>query len=99
VCKHYCDTVNSNIELFLKDKARSMELWLESAEEDFSEFWERIGAEGDLSASLEEWTRSYNASDPKEAPDKQFEPPPLSVRAARKAVRIARKFPDFIRKA
>lgn len=94
VCRHYWDTVNSNIELFLRDKS-SLEFWLESAEKDFQEFWERIGAVGDLSACLEEWSRKYNASGSEE---EEFEPP-LPVRIVRKAVRVVQKFPVFLRKA
>lgn len=109
VCKHYCDTVNSNIKLFLKNKTRSMEFWLQSAEKNFREFWSRIGAEGDLSAALEEWNQKYNASDQGEAPDSKAatERPSLMsrkstsfpVRASRKVVRIVRKLPDFLRAA
>lgn len=92
ICRHYCDTVNSNIELFLKDKTKAMEFWLESAEEDFRKFWKRIGAEGDLSASLQEWKRKYNALD-REGDET------LPIRTAKKAVRIARKLPGFLRRA
>jgi hypothetical protein len=107
-CKHYCDTVNTNIELFVKDKTKKMEFRLESAEDDFRRFWERIGAEGDMSASMQEWGRKYNASDSKEAPEEEApeeeapeeEAPQISslpVRAIRKAVRAAREFPTFLR--
>lgn len=109
VCKHYYDTVNSNIELFLKDKPRSMKFWLGSAEEDFREFWDQIEAEGNRSAALMEWGRSYNASDQENAPDpEQATDRPslmsrksssLPARAVRKAVRIVQKFPDFVRAA
>jgi len=103
VCEHYCETVNSNIELFLKNK-RSMEVRLGSAEEDFREFWERIGAKGDLSASLREWSRKHNASNPDEAPTsrgsaKSREVSSFPVRAAKKAVRIVQKLPNFLRAA
>ncbi len=98
VCRHFWDTVNSNIELFLRDKD-SMEFWLDSVEEDFQEFWERIGAEGDLSAALKEWSRKYNASDPEKAPKKGVDLSYLPVRAAKKAARVVRKLPDFLRAA
>jgi len=101
MCRHYCDTVNTNIELFLNDKSRSMEFRLESADEDFREFWDRIGAEGSLSSSLQEWNRKYNASDPEEAPEEDSEEDSLAlpIRAAKKAVRVVRKFPHFVRAA
>lgn len=97
VCRHYCDTVNANIDLFLKDKGRSMEFRLESAEDNFREFWNRIGAEGDLSAALQEWGQKYNASDLEEDPE--AEPSPLPIRVAKKAVRVMQKFPRFVRTA
>lgn len=58
----YIDTVESNIELFLKDKSNTMMFRLESAAEDFKNFWERISAEGDLESALAEWQVNYNAS-------------------------------------
>ena len=58
----YCDTVNSNIEHFLKDKTHKMEFKLESAKQDFQRFWDLIGAEGALAAALAEFNISYNAS-------------------------------------
>jgi hypothetical protein len=62
VCLDYCDTVNSNIRAFLKDKTKKMEFRLEIAKDDFRQFWNRIGAEGDLDAALAEWDVSHNAS-------------------------------------
>lgn len=58
----YCDTVHSNIELFLKDKTRKMDFNLENARQDFKKFWEGIGAEGDLNAALSEFETRHNAS-------------------------------------
>jgi hypothetical protein len=94
VGRHYCDTVNSNIRLFLKDKTKTMEFHLESAEEDFQKFWKQIGAEGDLPKSLQEWRRKYNASDPKKYLGKPSE---VMFRTAHKVARIVQKFPDFVR--
>lgn len=62
VALDYIDTIESNIELFLKDKSNSIKFSLESAAEDFKNFWERIGAEGDLESALAEWQVNYNAS-------------------------------------
>ena len=64
VCLDYCDTVNSNIEMFLKDKTKKMELYIENASQGFRTFWERIGAEGDIDAALSEFDIAYNASIP-----------------------------------
>lgn len=56
------DTINMNIESFLKDKTRKMNFSLENGPQDFRIFWENIGASGDLDASLGEWQRTYNKS-------------------------------------
>ena len=58
----YCDTVDSNIALFLKDKSRKMNFELEKAEVHFKEFWALIGAEGDMSSAIREFSFSYNKS-------------------------------------
>lgn len=58
----YCKTVNSNIELFLRDKPHTMVVHLENAGADFSQFWHWIGAVGDLDAALGEWSVSHNSS-------------------------------------
>lgn len=103
VCRHYVDTVNSNIESFLRDKTNCMSFRLETAQEDFPEFWDRVGATGDLPSSLREWNRKYNASDPSETPSKTDsgtkDVPSLPMRALKKAGRIARKLPNFLRDA
>jgi hypothetical protein len=62
LCLDYCKTVNSNIELFLKDKPLKMDFALENAENDFTQFWQRIGAEGDFQRALAEWKVSHNSS-------------------------------------
>jgi hypothetical protein len=58
----YLDTVNSNIELFLRDKTKVMIFSLENSKEDFKKFWDMIGARGDLESSLSEFNVNYNAS-------------------------------------
>ena len=60
----YIDTVEANIALFLKDKGKgkTMEFNLTTAKSDFESFWNRIRAEGDLQAALNEWDVIYNAS-------------------------------------
>jgi hypothetical protein len=64
LCLDYCDTVTSNIELFLKDKSSRMDFFLEDAKTDYREFWNRIGAEGDLEAAIAEFEIKYNATMP-----------------------------------
>jgi hypothetical protein len=62
ICKDYVDTVNSNIEHFLKDKSHKMYFPMENAKDQFEKFWTKIGAEGDLQAALTEWDVQHNAS-------------------------------------
>ncbi len=62
VARDYCDTVNRNIELFLKDKSQTMRFQLEDAQTQFGEFWERISAEGDFEAACAEFKIQHNAS-------------------------------------
>lgn len=62
LARDYIDTVESNIALFLKDKSHTMQFDLANATEDFTRFWQRIQAQGDLDAALAEWAISYNAS-------------------------------------
>jgi hypothetical protein len=64
LCLDYCDTVTSNIELFLKAKSHRMNFILEDAKKDYREFWDRIGAEGDFEAALSEFDIKYNATIP-----------------------------------
>ncbi len=58
----YLDTIEANIELFLKDKENKMYFPLERAAEAFRTFWQQIGAEGNLEAALMAWQTRYNAS-------------------------------------
>lgn len=57
----YCETVNSNIKAFLKDKPNKMDFYLENAENNWKMFWDWIKAEGSLGTALEEWKVKYNA--------------------------------------
>jgi hypothetical protein len=65
VATDYCATVNSNIELFLKDKSKQMKFRLESAQQDFPVFCDRIGATGDLAAALSEFTVRHDDTAPR----------------------------------
>jgi hypothetical protein len=58
----YWQTVNDNIEFFLRDKPHKMTMWLHDIKRPFADFWEAIGAEGDLTASLSEWDVRHNAT-------------------------------------
>ena len=91
VAKDYCDTVNSNIALFLKDRSRKMTFDLENASQDFPKFWDLIGAEGDLNAAMAEFDVSHNAH--------HYRKHGTFLRGVNKLMRIAGKFPRFIRNA
>lgn len=58
----YINTIESNIQLFLKDKTHKMNFSLENAATDFKIFWENINAAGDLQKALAEWNVFHNAS-------------------------------------
>ena len=62
IANDYIETVDSNIRLFLKDKSNKMDISVETIHSDFTDFWSRIGAEGDLDKALNEWQTNYNAS-------------------------------------
>ena len=90
VALDYVETVNTNIEFFLRTKSKKMNVNLESIKEDFVRFWERIGAEGDRSAALAEFDVRHNAS-PKE--------PSKARRRYQKARRVIKALPEFLRDA
>ena len=52
-------SINADIKLFLKDKDY-LTVNLEKIEDDFPEFWGKIGAEGDLDAAMGEWHARHN---------------------------------------
>ena len=56
----YIATVTANIDLFLRDKTQKMDFTLENAGDDFREFWNRIGAQGDFEAGLAEFQVRHN---------------------------------------
>jgi len=63
VANDYCDTVNANIELFLRDKTRKMKFSLENAKQDWPVFWKFVGAEGNVDKALSEFDVRYNATE------------------------------------
>jgi hypothetical protein len=90
VCLDYCDTVNSNIQMFLKDKTHRMDFRLENAREDFARFWEMIGAEGDFDAAIAEFDIRHNAS----GQEKRMSP---IIAFLRKLRRIVMNLPNYLR--
>lgn len=101
VCRHYWETINSNIEMFLKGKSKKMTFHLETAEKDFQRFWSEIGAEGNLEAAINEWGHEYNASR-KDGNTGSISGKSLSrtpLRLLKKVGRIIVKFPRFVSEA
>lgn len=94
VALDYCDTVNSNIELFMKDKTQIMEFNIEDAKNDFKKFWDLINAEGNIDAALAEYDICYNNTPTSKIKQKQL---PLLLRALKKLNRLVVKFPGFIK--
>jgi len=62
IANDYLETVDSNIKFFLSDKSNKMDISLENVKTDFTEFWNRINAQGELEKALAEWDINYNAS-------------------------------------
>lgn len=60
ICNDYYDTVNANIELFLKDKTNKLTVTLENIEEGFTEFWNKIPAEGNFEDAIMEFRQKHN---------------------------------------
>lgn len=64
IASDYVETVEANIRFFLKDKPLQMSFHLEGAAELFPQFCERIGAEVNIQAAIDEFSRNYNATEP-----------------------------------
>jgi hypothetical protein len=62
VSRDYYDTVNANIQSFLKDKTNKMTVLLEYLTEDFKGFWELIDARGNLEMALTTASKRHNIS-------------------------------------
>jgi hypothetical protein len=62
VCSDYYDTVNSNIELFLKNKTQKIEIHLDNIKQGFQQLWNLIGAQGDLDLALQSFDEHHNKS-------------------------------------
>lgn len=92
----YCDTIASNIALFLKDKTKTLEFALENAQADFTAFWNYIDAEGDLASALSEFDVKHNATNqPSDTPSSEQKN--LPVRVVAKLARVISNFPDYVR--
>jgi hypothetical protein len=95
VALDYCETVNSNIAMFLRDKTNQIHVTLENIRADFTEFWHWIGAQGDLALALAEFGIKHHATRPLPMGD-----PTTTVRyVLRKARRIVKKFPSYLKNA
>lgn len=86
----YCNTVNSNIDFFLKDKSKQITITIENIEQGFSEFWSRINAEGDISAALKELNTKHNATKQPRESKKEALLPRISGKIRRLVVNLPR---------
>lgn len=62
MCRDYVDSVNSNIQAFMKGKSKTCSVRMEKISEDFPQFWSLSKAEGDLDRAMAEWATAYNKS-------------------------------------
>jgi len=62
LCYDYVDTVTINIENFLQHQPQHLTIQLENISEGFVEFWNAIGAKGNLDAALESFNKKHNTS-------------------------------------
>lgn len=92
----YVETVNSNIELFMRDKPLTMDFALENAAADLAVFWERIKAEGDISSAVAEFDVSHNATDGRTFERKKHRA--ASPKRRRGARRLMRALPPSLRR-
>jgi hypothetical protein len=92
VALDYYETVNSNIDLFLKDKSKKITINLENIDEGFLEFWNLINAQGDLGAALAEFNTRYNATKESKADKKK-----IFFRIIAKLKRALIEFPKYIK--
>ena len=60
MCMDYVETVNSNIDAFLKDKPLKITIELKHIKPDFKTFWNAIEAEGNLELALKEFDTKHN---------------------------------------
>lgn len=65
MARSYTSTVTSNIELFLKDKSRVSEIWLETLPHDLARVWKEVGAIGDLDSAVRIASTTHNARPPR----------------------------------
>lgn len=97
VARDYVHTVESNINLFLRDKTNKITVELNEVKEKFPLIWQKIGAKGDYDKAFNELDVRYNYAGsgndlrPKEA----F----LLKRILKKTQRIITKIPGFLRNA
>jgi hypothetical protein len=65
VCSDYYDAVNSNIELFLKDKTKKITINLKDVNAGFGEMWSLMGAQGNWDKAIELLGEHYNRTEKK----------------------------------
>ncbi len=102
ICEDMIDTINTNIELFLKDKSNQISIDLEDVTSGFRQFWDDIGAEGDEISALASWDTRHNANEPIKGQEYTLRPKyantPLTIRKVMfKISRLIYNFPKYVR--
>jgi len=90
-CYDYVDTVNENIEAFLKNKSKKTIINIENIQEDFKTFWTMIEAEGDLEQALASFEIKHNATTTKSQLKTKY------AKHSHKLVRAFKAFPLFLK--
>lgn len=62
VVQQFCESQTQEIELFLRDKTDVTRISLDQVELGFAQFWNRIGAEGELENALQEFNINHHAN-------------------------------------
>jgi len=62
IATDYCYTINSNIEMFLKDKTNTIVFNIEQAKKQFPVFCNMITADVDIDNALKHFDKRYNES-------------------------------------
>ena len=62
IAEMYFDTVTQNIELFLRQKTKVLEIRLENPLDDFAALWRVAQVEGNIQQALAEWSTRHNCS-------------------------------------
>ena len=72
ICREYVDFITDKIDHFLLDKTNTISIRVEDIKEEFVQFWNSIGAKGDLDAALHEFDLHYNKTEKRNLKDLKY---------------------------